>query len=93
MLVKLDEFDTDLVADALVRLRRIQGQIGGLIRMIESGRECEEVVGQISAASKALDRVGFKLVVGGLRHCVREGETPEARRTERQLERLFLLLA
>jgi DNA-binding FrmR family transcriptional regulator len=83
----------DVVADAVARLRRIEGQVGGLIRMIESRRDCSDVVTQISAASKALDQVGFKLLVSGLRECVLgDGEAAEPGATA-ELERLFLKLA
>ena len=62
--------------------------------MIESGRECRDVVTQISAASKALEQIGFKLLASGMRYCV----TDEAGATEsgysvEELERLFLKLA
>ena len=46
--------------DVLTRLRRVQGQIAGIIAMIEDGRDCVDVVTQLSAASRALDRAGWK---------------------------------
>lgn len=52
------QLDESTLTDALARLRRVEGQVGGIIRMIESGRECREVVQQISAASRALDQTG-----------------------------------
>ncbi|MEO8899296.1 MAG: metal-sensitive transcriptional regulator [Candidatus Dormibacter sp.] len=58
----------EVVLDGVVkRLRRAQGQIGGVIRMIEEGRDCADVLTQLAAASRALDRAGFKLVASGLR--------------------------
>ena len=53
--MQLDETTT---VNVLARLRRIQGQVGGIIRMVESDRQCREVVQQISAAGRALDQTG-----------------------------------
>ena len=50
------------IDDLLKRLRRVEGQIRGIQQMLVDGRECRDVVTQISAASKALDQAGFKLV-------------------------------
>lgn len=82
----------------LNRLRRAQGQIAGVIRMIEEGRDCEEVVTQLAAASRALDRAGFSIIATGLQQCLtdpekaqRNGETTEQMRA--RLEKLFLSLA
>lgn len=82
----------------LNRLRRAQGQISGVIRMIEEGRDCEDVVTQLAAASRALDRAGFAIIATGLQQCVadiesgrRNGEDGEQMRA--RLEKLFLSLA
>lgn len=84
--------DEDVMGDVINRLRRVEGQIGGLIRMIETGRECREVVTQLAAASRALDRAGFRIISSGLAHCSAEsGEQAAADRSE--LEKLFLTLA
>ena len=45
----------------LKRLKRVQGQIGGIITMIEQGRDCREIVTQVAAASKALANSGLGL--------------------------------
>ena len=50
------------LGEVLDRLRRVQGQVGGVIRMIEDGRDCADVVTQLAAASRALDRAGFKII-------------------------------
>ncbi|MBJ7903024.1 metal-sensitive transcriptional regulator [Streptomyces sp. NPDC004549] len=82
----------------LNRLRRAQGQISGVIRMIEEGRDCEEVVTQLAAASRALDRAGFAIIATGLQQCLtdveegrKSGEDTAAMRA--RLEKLFLSLA
>ena len=51
--------DTDEMKGVQKRLRRAEGQIGGVIRMIEEGRDCADIVTQLAAASKAIDRAGF----------------------------------
>ena len=75
----------------LNRLRRAQGQLAGVIAMVEAGRDCEDVVTQLAAVSKALDRAGFKILATGLKECL-VSDDPTKADTER-LERLFLSLA
>ena len=77
--------------DIITRLKRARGQIDGIIAMIEDDRPCVDVVTQLAAVSKALDRAGFKVVATGLRQCIVEGEN--APMTEEQLEKLCLSLA
>lgn len=74
----------------LKRLKRVQGQIGGIVAMIEQGRDCREIVTQVAAASKALDRAGFAIIAIGLRECLlsEDSEFDSA-----QMEKLFLSLA
>ena len=62
------------IDDLLKRLRRIEGQVRGIQQMLVDGRECRDVVTQISAASKALDQAGFKLVASGLTYCLNDPE-------------------
>ncbi|AEN11627.1 MULTISPECIES: metal-sensitive transcriptional regulator [unclassified Streptomyces] len=89
----------DMAADELKsvlnRLRRAQGQIAGVIRMIEEGRDCEDVVTQLAAASRALDRAGFSIIATGLEQCLAEegGTAADKDRMRARLEKLFLSLA
>ncbi|CAN5461954.1 metal-sensitive transcriptional regulator [soil metagenome] len=86
--------DEDSIALVLNRLRRAQGQLGGVISMIEQGRDCKDVVTQLAAVSRALDRAGFKIVATGLRECIAgEGGDNEKLMTEAELEKLFMALA
>jgi DNA-binding FrmR family transcriptional regulator len=86
------EIDNDTMAAVIRRLRRAQGQIGGVISMIEEGRDCADVITQLAAASRALDRAGFKIIATGLQQCAAAGDASgDADRA--QLERLFLSLA
>lgn len=82
------------VADVLPRLRRIEGQIAGIARMVEADRECRDVVQQIAAASKALDRVAYKMLAAHLRSCLLDEEAAAAAGyTPKELEKLFMTLA
>ena len=85
------DIEPEVSRDIITRLKRARGQIDGIIKMIEDDRPCADVVTQLAAVSKALDRAGFKVVATGLRQCILEGEN--APMTEEQLERLFLSLA
>lgn len=81
------------LSDVVKRLKRVEGQIGGIVRMIESGRDCSAVLTQLAAASKALNKAGFAVISTGMRYCstTEDGETREV--DLRELERLFLSLA
>ena len=57
----------------LDRLSRIEGQVGGVQRMVEEDRYCIDVITQINAARAALDKVALALVDGHVRHCLVEG--------------------
>ncbi|HEX9539020.1 MAG TPA: metal-sensitive transcriptional regulator [Streptosporangiaceae bacterium] len=83
--------DDEAAGAVLNRLRRAQGQLAGVIAMIESGRDCTDVVTQLAAVSRALDRAGFKIVASGMRQCLAGGG--DSPLTEDQLEKLFLTLA
>ena len=87
--------DSQTMADVIKRLRRAQGQVGGVIKMVEEGRDCADVVTQLAAASRALDRAGFKIIATGLQQCAVSDGTGEgtADADRAQLERLFLSLA
>ena len=83
------ELDSETMASVVRRLRRAQGQIGGVINMIEEGRDCADVVTQLAAASRALDRAGFKIIASNMRQCL----AGDAEITTDELERIFLALA
>jgi DNA-binding FrmR family transcriptional regulator len=86
--------DQEAIGAVLNRLRRAQGQLAGVIAMIEQGRDCKDVVTQLAAVSRALDRAGFKIVATGLRECITDDGNNGAKPvTEAELEKLFLALA
>src|SRR3974390_3801632 len=59
----------EVVEDVRRRLHRAAGQVQAIERMLDEGRECRDVVTQISAATKALEQAGFKLVGARVAHC------------------------
>jgi DNA-binding FrmR family transcriptional regulator len=75
-------------------LRRVAGQVQGVEKMLAEGRECREVVAQLSAASKALEQAGFKLVASGLQYCLAKPEEASASGYPLEaVERMFMKLA
>jgi CsoR family transcriptional regulator, copper-sensing transcriptional repressor len=92
--------DSTELADVIRRLRRAQGQIGGIVRMIEEGQDCADVLTQLAAAGRALDRAGFKIIASGLCQCVldeqagpNQASREQAAAERARLEKLFLSLA
>jgi DNA-binding FrmR family transcriptional regulator len=87
------ELPPAIVDDVRKRLRRAAGQVQAVERMLVEGRECRDVVTQLSAATKALEQAGFKLVAAGLAYCV---EHPEEAAADgyplESVERMFMKL-
>ena len=73
------------------RIKRAQGQLSGVLRMLEEGRELQEIVNQLKAVSRALDRAGFAIIAAEMREFARSGAVSEDDLD--QLERFFLSLA
>lgn len=86
------ELDPAEMTPIINRIKRAQGQLGGVLRMLEEGRECEEVVTQLAAVSRALDRAGFAIVSTGLRQCLTNGDDVDSLDVKK-MEKLFLSLA
>ncbi len=72
------ELPEEVIEDIRKRLHRVGGQIEGIERMLDEGRECRDVVTQISAANKALEQAGFRLVAAGLTYCLANPEEAES---------------
>jgi DNA-binding FrmR family transcriptional regulator len=87
--VELDPAD---MTSAINRIKRARGQLDGVVRMLEEGRECEDVVTQLAAVSRALDRAGFSIVATGLQQCLATGDGLDSVDV-RKMEKLFLSLA
>ncbi len=86
------ELDPQEMGKVVNRLKRAQGQLAGVVRMLEEGRDCEDVVMQLSAVSKALDRAGFAIIASGMRQCLVESKGEETVDVQK-LQKLFLSLA
>lgn len=83
--------DPDEMTLVVKRLKRAQGQIGGIVKMIEDGRDCQDIVTQLSAVSKAVDRAGFAVIALGLRQCIVDPASDQV--DVDAMEKLFLSLA
>jgi DNA-binding FrmR family transcriptional regulator len=86
------ELDPAGMTPVINRIKRAQGQLAGVLRLIEEGRDCEDVVTQLAAVSKALDRAGFAIVASGMQQCLAAGEGLEGVDVKK-MEKLFLSLA
>ena len=87
------ELDPDSMKPVINRIKRAQGQLAGVLRLLEEGRECEDVVTQLAAVSKALDRAGFAIVASGLQQCLLDGDGEVDSLDGKKMEKLFLSLA
>ncbi|MEU3102444.1 metal-sensitive transcriptional regulator [Streptomyces griseoflavus] len=86
------QLPADQVRSAANRLKRAQGQLAGVVRMLEDGRDCEDVITQLAAVNRALDRAGFAIVASGLKECLSQEGGADSLDT-RKMERLFLSLS
>ena len=82
---------TQLVA-ITKRVKRAHGQMGAVVRMLEEGRSCEDVVTQMAAVAKAINTAAFTLIYASLKECLvdPQGDTDEI---VVRLQKLFLALA
>ena len=80
------QFPTETSTETIVALRRLEGQIRGLQRMVEEQSECRDIVTQLAAAKGALDRVGFRLMTAAIGNADSDTDLD-------QLEKLFLKLS
>ena len=88
------ELPEETVADLVKRLRRVEGQVRGLQQMLAEGRDCRDVVTQISAANKALEQAGFVLVAAGLTWCLEDPARSAAEGYElADVQKMFTKLA
>lgn len=72
------------------RLRRAQGQLDAIVRNLDDGGDCRDMVTQIAACSKAIERAGYILVASGIRECA---ITPDSEAELEDLEKTLLSLA
>lgn len=74
------------------RLRRAQGQLGAVLAMVESERDCRDIITQLSAVSSAVDRAGFAIIASAMKECLR-GDADDSALEVAQLEKMFLSLS
>ena len=86
------QLPVDQVRSAANRLKRAQGQLAGVVRMLEDGRDCEDIVTQLAAVNRALDRAGFAIVASGLKQCLTQDGGADSLDTQK-MEKLFLSLS
>ena len=84
--------DTEAKRKVVNRLKRAQGQLAAVISAVEADAHCRDVVQQLAAVSKALDRAGFLVISTALRDCMSDPDADGAS-TPDELEKLFLSLA
>ena len=82
----------ETLAAIMTRIKRAQGQLGGIVKMLEEGRSCDEIVTQMSAVSKAVHTAAFTLISASLEECIIEGRSDQKAVSEK-LQKLFLSLA
>jgi len=86
------ELDPTTMTPVVNRIKRARGQLDGVLRMLEEGRDCEDVVTQLAAVSRALDRAGFAIIATGLQQCLAAGDDTDSVDVKK-MEKLFLSLA
>jgi DNA-binding FrmR family transcriptional regulator len=85
--------DAEIKSSNLKRLRRIEGQIRGLQRMVEEDRYCADIIVQVASAQEALRGVGRELMRNHLHHCARQAlETGSTAEQERMYDELLELI-
>ncbi|MCL4508875.1 MAG: metal-sensitive transcriptional regulator [Chloroflexi bacterium] len=79
--------------DVLLRLRKIEGQVRGIQRMIEDGRNCPDLLTQLMAVRAAIDSVSISLLTDHMHHCLAGGQlSEETREALNEALRSFLRL-
>jgi DNA-binding FrmR family transcriptional regulator len=84
--------DADIKAANLARLKRIEGQIRGLHKMVEGDRYCPDILSQLSAVHEALRGVGRELMRNHLRHCVAHATKDDSVEAEKMYDELVELM-
>lgn len=85
------QLDAEDLRAITARLRRAQGQLAGIAVMLEEGRNCRDIVYQLAAAKKAVERSGYALFEAALRQCI--SDPASAPDDAKAMQRLFLSLS
>jgi len=87
------EFQEEVVAEVLRRLRRAEGQVRGIERMVLEERDCREIINQLAAAIRALEQAGVRLLASGLTYCLQHPEESSSTGyTAEEIEKMLLKL-
>lgn len=87
------ELPEETIADLRRRLRRVEGQVRGIEQMLANGRDCRDIVTQMSAVIRALEQAGFVLVAAGLTWCLEHPQRSAAEGYElADIQKMFLKL-
>jgi len=86
------DLDPTQLTQVVNRLRRAEGQLAAVRRAVEEGRDCEQVVIQLAAVSRALDKAGFAIIAASMKQCLTH-DAGEPSLDVAKLEKLFLSLA
>jgi DNA-binding FrmR family transcriptional regulator len=84
--------DEDQLVAITKRVKRAHGQMGAIVRMLEEGRSCEDIVTQMAAVGKAVNTAAFTLISASLKECIAD-PTIDSEQVTQKLQRLFLSLA
>jgi DNA-binding FrmR family transcriptional regulator len=85
------QLERETVTPVVNRIKRAQGQLAGVLKMLEEGRDCTDIVTQLAAASRALDKAGFALIAAGLDQALSTGDAGGLDKA--RLEKAFMSLA
>ncbi len=88
--VNISAYRAEHEKEAITRLRKIEGQMRGLVQMIESGRSCEDIATQMTAARKALDKTFYRMMVCSMIEAAHSSDSKE--KTVIDIERSAKLL-
>lgn len=84
----------ELASEVINRLRRAEGQLRGVQRLLAEGADCAKILTQLAAANRAVEQAGFRLVAGGLAWCAQHPDLAAAAGYDTaQLEKLFTRIA
>jgi DNA-binding FrmR family transcriptional regulator len=82
----------ETIAAIAARVKRAQGQLGAVARMLDEGRNCDEIIHQMSAVAKAVNTAAFTLISASLEECIIE-DRKDQKVVSEKLQKLFLSLA
>ncbi len=88
------ELEPTDIKPIITRMKRANGHLASVIRMMEDGSSCEDVLTQLAAVNKALSRAGYAIVATGLQQCLTDaGDDGIDSVDVKKMEKLFLSLA